>query len=308
MRLDFKALWVDDQPDGIMSYIERLDRGIRKEGFRFDPTVVQSVANAKAALADGVFKDNIDLVLVDYTLGGGPHGNVALREIRQQLPYRELIFYSADAAMNLRQRAHEEGVQGVYCAHREELVDTALGVFETLIKKALDIDHSRGIVMGATSDIDYLVHDVLLALHQKLDRKTQAEIRADIDGRIDKKLADVSKTVGAAKDLKTLDELFELRDLITAYDKLRILNGALEKAGVKQKDIRDKVTAYMQKIVPDRNLLGHVSVSINEAGEKVLRSRAGKELTEARLKELRVELLDHRENFHAVAGMFDVKR
>ena len=44
--------------------------------------------------------------------------------------------------------ASEAGIEGIYCAERENLPDEVIGVFESLIKKVLDLDHTRGIVMG----------------------------------------------------------------------------------------------------------------------------------------------------------------
>ena len=63
-----------------------------------------------------------------------------------------LLAYSANNdAKELRKLAFEANLEGVYCASRVELVDEVLGVFDSLVKKVLDLDHTRGIVMGATS-------------------------------------------------------------------------------------------------------------------------------------------------------------
>lgn len=306
MRLDFNALWIDDLPQSIQSVSERIALGMRKEGFLFKPTIVPSLAEAKPRLADGVFADDIDLVLIDFTLGTGPHGNVALREVRSQLPFREIVFYSANAALDLKKRAFDEDVQGIYCAHRDELVDTVIGVFETLIKKVLDVDHTRGIVMGATSDIDHLINDVLLGMHDKLEEKAKAVLREGIGQRIDKKIAELQRRASAAKSAAELAEAFEAYDIITSFDKLRILVDLL-KDGKHDDGVRKKVTVYMEKVVPDRTLLAHVAVTVDESGKRVLRGRKGKELTEQRLRALRSELLEHRENFHALAALLGIK-
>jgi hypothetical protein len=306
MRLDLNALWIDDVPNSIRSLSDRIALGMRKEGFLFRPTIVPSLAEARPHLADGVFADNIDLVLIDFTLGGGPHGNVALREVRSQLPFREIVFYSANAAFDLKKQAFDEDVQGIYCAHRDELVDTVIGVFETLIKKVLDVDHARGIVMGATSDIDHLINDVLLGMHVKLDDTAKAALHEGISKRIDKKVAQLTERASAAKAAAELSEAFEAYDIITSFDKLRMLVDLL-KDGKHDEEARKKVTIYMEKVVPDRTLLAHVAVTVDESGKRVLRGRKGKELTEQRLRELRSELLEHRENFHALAALLGIK-
>ena len=43
-----------------------------------------------------------------------------------------------------------------------------MGVFDFLVKKVLDLDHTRGIVMGATSDIDFIVNECLVMI-EKID-------------------------------------------------------------------------------------------------------------------------------------------
>lgn len=307
MRLDFNALWVDDQPSTIKSYADRLSMSMKRDGFELKVTSATSVKEAVAHVSGSVFGDLFDLVLVDYDLGQGPTGDIALRDIRNLLNFKELIFYSANSAGRLKRLAFDQNVEGVFCTSRNDLVQTALGVFEALIKKVLDVDHSRGIVLGATSDIDHIVHDALLCVHDKLDGTKKGEMLGLIHGKIDEKLSAMAKRATDAKTGGTMGDALELYDLVTAFDKLRLLMDVLDKANPEEKDIRTKIGRYTADVVPKRNILGHVQMVMTKSG-RVLRSRDGKkELSESDLRDLRRELIEHRDNFHELADILGIK-
>lgn len=168
MRMDFNILWVENQQDLVEAQKDRLERLVRKEGFRLRVEFVKSVDEAVANLSEDVYTDHVDLVLMDYDLGAGKTGAEGLVEVRHLIPYRDVIFYSSQAN-ELLKMVLQKGVEGVFCSTRDELPDRCFGVFEALIKKVVDIDHSRGIVMGTTSDIDHFVMDALIASFDRCD-------------------------------------------------------------------------------------------------------------------------------------------
>lgn len=298
MRLDFNILWIDDQPAAIQSSVQRLERRMKEEGFQLQPTVVTSVTEAMTRLRGDVFADNIDLVLVDFDLGQGTSGDVGLREIRGRVEYKEIIFYSSKPTADLKELAHRQSVEGVYCSSRDDLIETAIGVFETLIKKVLDLDHTRGIVMGATSDIEHLVHDVLLDFHRSQDDEGKGRIRTAALERIQEKLTRFTEAAEQAKNEQAIERIFELYDLLTAADKLRMLIHELKsRADEGVKPARTLLSTYYSNIIPSRTLLAHVRMHINQDGTRVLRARDGRELTQEQLRTLRRELIAHRVNF-----------
>jgi hypothetical protein len=119
----------------------------------------------------------VDLVLVDWDLGSNLHGEDAIEAIRDQVRYKDVVFYSAQRAPDeLRRAAFEKELEGVYCASREQLVEEVMGVFESLVKKVLDLDHTRGIVMGATSEIDQMVSECLSTIYAMADEPAKKEL------------------------------------------------------------------------------------------------------------------------------------
>lgn len=307
MRLDFNVLWIDDQPAAIRSYRTAIKRRLAKEGFNFAPTNEKTIDKALGHLSDNVFLDEVDLVLVDYDLGKGPTGDTALKKIRRSLPYKEIVFYSAKTSADLKKLAFEQDVQGLYCASREDLVDTIVGVFETLVKKVLDIDHMRGIVMGATSDIDAIVQDCLQAMHDSSDEDGQETMLSIALERVAKSAKHSKKTHKEALSSDNFSSLVEGRAL-TAFNKLIILIKTLDGEQYKEfKGQQKSIQEYLDKTLPLRNKLGHVQL-VADNGTRIFQGRDGKKISVDDMKELRCALLDHRDAFLSlVAKLSPVK-
>lgn len=301
MRLDFNVLWVDDQPDRVGSQITAITKRMQEEGFQFVPTLCQSVDEVKKAIAEDVFTDEVDLILVDWDLGNGVVGQDAIAEIRATVQYKDVVFYSAQTAPDaLRRAAFEKGVEGIYCANREQLVDEVLGVFDSLVKKVLDLDHARGIVMGATSDIDHMVNQCLLIAHEKLDQAGKDKLLKDGLSYIQERIAELVETAKKLEAATTLAEFFEAHMILTAYDRLRLLGGVLKGAAFSaHKGYRPHIVAYQQKVVPGRNILGHM-VLVPKGKPTAITDSTGKTMSLDETRELRKLILELRLQFKSL--------
>jgi hypothetical protein len=298
VRLDFNVLWVDDQPDHVDAQIRRIKLQMEAEGFEFNATLSRSMDEVREKIGESVFADEIDLILVDWDLGGQVQGQDVIAAIRDAVPYKDVVFYSARKPVDeLRQLAFEKGVEGIYCASREELVDEVLGVFESLVKKVLDLDHTRGIVMGATSDIDYMVNQCLGEIQSQSDEDGRATLLKQALRYIDKRVEDLNETAAKLKDVTSLSELFEAHMILTSNDRLRLLASAF-KAEILQphKGFRQAVVDYQQKVVPKRNDLGHV-VLVPDGKILTLTDSKGKVMSLKETRELRRLILALRGDF-----------
>jgi hypothetical protein len=224
MRLDFNVLWVDDQPERVDAQITAIKRLMAKEGFEFRAKVCTSVKEIQSAISDNLFTDEIDLILVDWDLGSGVVGQDAIVEIRHAAQYKDVVFYSAQTTpKELRKAAFERELEGIYCASREQLIDEVMGVFESLVKKVLDLDHTRGIVMGGTSDIDNLVNQCLrFTVNKHLDDAGKATFFKDALDLVKDQMKELSKQAKALEKATTLDEFFKAHRILTSNDRLRI--------------------------------------------------------------------------------------
>ena len=293
MRLDFNVLWVEDNQTNVQAQKDRIENQIRRKGFRLCVKFASSVDQASSFLKDDIYGDHIDLILMDYDLGPGKKGDDGLVEVRSLFPYKDIIFYSANSTANLLQKVTNKNIQGIYNAHRGELPDTVIGVFENLVRKVLDIDHSRGIVMGATSDIDQMINELLCKHFEACDAGQQANSIVEICNRLDKKKADLDKNYNALMQITHVNELFEHHAVYTSDDRLRLLVKVMNLLSVHKKSIPE-FEDYRKNVTPKRNALAHVRVESKGFSRK-LYDQKGKELSSEDMNELRRKLLSFQE-------------
>src|SRR5579872_7246873 len=111
MRLDFNVLWVEDQPNLVAASVTALQRSMAEEGFELRHTFCTDVDGVTAYLADDVFRDEVDLILVDWDLGAGLKGEAVISQVRETIPYKDIVFYSAHPNVRdeLRQASFNAG-------------------------------------------------------------------------------------------------------------------------------------------------------------------------------------------------------
>lgn len=299
MRLDFNVLWVDDQPKAVNSQITRIKLLMAEEGFNFNPTQCRSIEEVESLIAGDVFQDEVDLILVDWDLGGGVHGQDVIERIRQVAQYKDIVFYSARTrSADLRKLVYERELEGIYCATREDLVAEVVGVFESLVKKVLDLDHTRGIVMGATSDIDHMIYACLVNIEAKLDEAGKKTLIDEAKRRLRDRVKDITKQsdkLGSATDMETI---LGAHMIFGANDRLRLLRRTLESDATHARSV-DTIRSYMDHVVPDRNKLGHM-VLAPEGRPQAVVNLEGKQINLDDMRTLRKTILSLREDFRAL--------
>ena len=163
MNLSFSVLVVDDQPDAIAQAVESLREHLDEWGFALSTQEV--VPSSRDELRSQVVDAGreYDLVIVDYRLGlDGRDGAVVAQELRHGiLPYTEMVFYSSDSSANLLRTLAEKEVEGVFVATRDHLDEKLRGVADIIIRKAIDLDHMRGIAMAAVADLEMMMKGAL---------------------------------------------------------------------------------------------------------------------------------------------------
>ena len=301
MRLDFNVLWLEDQPDRVAAQVKPIARRMEEDGFEFRPRFCRTMDEVRASIADHVFKDEIDLILVDWDLGGGLEGQQAIAEIRETIQYKDVIFYSANTnPAQLRELVFKEGQEGVYCATRDDLVNEIVGVFQSLVKKVPDLDHMRGIVMGATSDIDFTVNECLVVIHQRYDDTRRAAVVAEALKAIDDRVATIAKKIEGLRENATLDALIADHFVFNANDRLRMLSRALKTDLFKGlAEARPGVTKYLQEVVPERNDLAH-KVFLPEGKPVAVADSHGEQISLDQLRDLRRTILALRADFRGL--------
>ncbi len=293
MRLDFNVLWVEDNRDRVLSQKDAIERGIRREGFRLRVEFAESVDAATGYLSTDIYGDHVDLILMDFDLGPGKKGDEGLSAVRDIFPYKDIVFYSGMSTAELIGKASAQNVQGIFVANRDALPDVVEGVFENLVKKVLDIDHSRGIVMGATSDIDKVILDALSKVFDSCNEEQKNLAIHTIQTRLDEKCEAFEKSVEAIKSVRHVTELVEHHGIYTSDDRFRLLQKLMKQLEI-HKDRGAYFDEYRTTVMPRRNDLAHIRVERNGFSRKFY-DRKGVELTAEDMRALRVALLQFQE-------------
>ena len=312
MRLDFNVLWIDDYPGLVAQYQERLARRMAALGFELNVVPVTSLAAVEGIVSEHVHDDDIDLVLVDFDLGEPNHqgGEEAAEIVRENLKFKDIIFYSAGDIERLRGLAFEKKIDGIYFSTRTDLVDDTYEVVEALVKKVLDISHMRGIVMAATSDVDHMVERSFLAVVNSLKPDEQETLVDDIFRQIDGFRKVTDERIEKLREQKDLMTLINMKGVLSAGLRLQFLEQLLA-AWENDAEHAAKLALlkkYRNEIPGERNKLGHVKIVTKEDGSKVFLGREGVEITFEMMSSLRCSLLEHRKNFteiQLVLGVVD---
>lgn len=295
MRLDFNILWVEDNQKNVHAQRDRIGFLIRNEGFRLNVEFAASVNEAKEYLGSDIYGDHIDLILMDYDLGAGQKGDEGLVAVREIFPYKDIIFYSGTEPSKLNKLIADREVQGVFASHRDSLPDVVEGVFENLVKKVLDIDHSRGIVMGATSDIDQVVNTLLLESFERGGEDFKEASIQSILGRVKEKSTDIEGMINKLTAIKHMEELFSYHSLYTSDDRIRLLKKLFSKFRLCENHLQN-MDEYRNDVMPRRNDLAHITVT-TDGFSRILKDRKGEVITSEHMKELRVRILHFQEQF-----------
>lgn len=305
MRLDFTILWIDDQPQHIRSFEEGLRNSLDDLGFKLTVIPVASLDAVDATVSEHVHDDAIDLVLVDYDLTGkGTGGEEALLQVRKKLPFKDLIFYSGTDVQKLREIAFKVGVDGIYFSSRPGLVGNATKAIQKLLSKVMDLDHMRGVVMSASSDIDFVVERSLLKMHDTLEDAEKVTLHAEIVAELREKLKKWNEDLEKVASKGDFASLMKKKHIFTASDRLSSLMKRLASWDAEHDETRSKVDSYINGVVQQRNKLAHAM--LKRQGGKLQMVGMEQNWTAEEMTALRRELINHRDNFMLIAVLLDV--
>lgn len=307
MKLDYKILWFDDQPDSATGMQQGIATRLTRLGFQLNVEWHKEIKDSGAFLGGLQKRNDIDLILMDWNMGlNAENGAVLAKKLRNKT-YTEIVFYSSAAPSELRKAIYEQDIDGVYCIRRETLVQEVMHVIKTTVKKVLDLNHIRGLVMGTVSEFDAQIEEILCLLAQRMNDKDclSAHIKQSI------LIANESSSAQIAK----LGKKTEIAELIEhraygAFLKYKTLCAFLEKRSDDRSivDLNEKLKNYHKEVIEPRNALAHAKAT--EVNGKVTFKGRDLEFDEEKLLDLRLNLLAQGDNLADIkktieAGVFD---
>jgi len=102
--------------------------------------------------------NEIDLIVVDYNLGGDEeHGEAFVEKIRQHDCWTEVVFYSAAQSSELWDAVRSRELEGVFITNHHGVSAKVEKVAYQAVRKVLDLNMMRGMVMAEVGDLDLLL-------------------------------------------------------------------------------------------------------------------------------------------------------
>ena len=262
MNLTYKILWFEDQTDFVDAYIPDLENYIENFGLKF----IKPSIETDSSKTDTINYEEYDLILLDYKLSDGDKGDIIIGKIRELNIYTEIVFYSSSQIDELRQSIQKNELDGVYCVSRAEaaFLPKVKDIIKQTLRKVLDLNALRGIVMATVSDFDMKMIEIIKEYQKYLgDEKYNNFLQ-----KRRKKLFDSLESKKKAIDEVKLVDFLEERDFDTSHKWRAILTIV--------KDIipalYNLTNEFKTEIIDIRNPLAHVTEveAPNENGKKHL--------------------------------------
>jgi len=248
MKLQYKILWFDDSEELFDSLdLDYLKQKIHAWGFVPDICLVNS---PEEFLQKSPF-DDFDLLVIDYNLEGYGHGEDFIAQVREQEVLTEIIFYSSGATSELWNAVHKKQLEGIYVANKQTILERILKVGQQALRKVLDLENMRGIVMAEVGDLDLQLSNILSVAITGIDESKQKDIFNRFYAASTKHHDTHRVSLDKFNESPTIESLLSLCD----SDKRWQNYGRLRKH---HELLKNKVLGdYVEDILRPRNFLAH---------------------------------------------------
>jgi CheY-like chemotaxis protein len=240
-------MWFEDEKDFVDGYIPDIQDYVEGFGLKFiQPHIEKDNSNS-----DRIDFSEYDLILMDYKLSDGDKGDVIINKIRGLDIYTEIVFYSASEMKELRAAIHDEELDGVYCANRGEgFLPKVKDIIRLTLKKFLDLNAMRGIVMAVVSDFDEKMLNIISAYVKTINKN---EANAFLLKRKNKLLSSLDSKRKKI-DNEQLDTFYSNWDFDATHKWRTVLS--IVKSVIPE--LAGKTEKYECEIIKNRNNLAHV--------------------------------------------------
>lgn len=259
MKLTYDILWFEDQFEAIGPSVARLEGFVRDEGLV--PVIEKRSGISEIEiyeLADKLDRNNpYDLVIFDFDMGDESLNGIDIAKVLRTNIYTDMVFYSGKKPDEVSELVYKNGIQGVYIAHKLNLIDDVEPLIQDQIKKISSLNGARGLMMSESSQIDIDLRNKIISVVNLLEEEPLSKLDRDIRSRLSIKLNNREDQV------KELD----IRDIISST--MIMDNDTLRKTC---KDIFTSSTIFneggkYQITQQERNFLAHNPHEILDNGD-----------------------------------------
>ena len=300
MQLHYNIIWIDDEIDKLQEAgdVNQISDFLSSLGFNPFILTLKDGKNIEQSFD----KYKFDLIISDYNIEEGHHGDSIIKEIRNRRIFVEVLFYTSQTNL----QAIAEKLLGYdrisFHIGRRGLTEKIEGLIKLSVSKLLELNATRGLVTDETSELDVIIEDLVINLvydKLKLENKDIEEI---INFYVDdflKKSPDFFmkryKEIGFKKQFHTIE----------ASRKWRIFRALLKKIDSQNvKEFLELNKTYFNEVIDIRNKFAHAK-TIEKDGKLYLAGfgpdEAPFEFDEAHCIEIRKNLIKHRENLNKLS-------
>jgi hypothetical protein len=188
MKINYKIVWLDDQPDSMKKYITEI-KSILEDNF-FIPKVQEPYISYEdfhrsfdISTSDDVYGEvfnDCDLLLIDYNIAETHEnelktGATLIKQLRAKGIYTETVFYS-NAMEEYRKNTNKDELDNVIYADKSELINKVESIIKKSVVQSMIISNLRGYLMDCTSDFDFICRIVSEHYFKQLKADEQLEI------------------------------------------------------------------------------------------------------------------------------------
>lgn len=167
MKLKYKLLWIENDIDWLESVEDDIKSMIEENAFVYDRYNFTQEE-------EGLDYNAYDLILMDLNLDSQPTGDQLIKKIRDNGIYTDVVFYSSGGLDNIKQKARDLNLEGVYFSGRNnvQFVEKVRKIVETTIRKVQDLNNLRGLVMAEVSELDAIMEQIVVKYFNSPERMT----------------------------------------------------------------------------------------------------------------------------------------
>jgi hypothetical protein len=249
LNLKYTVLWFDDRRDYLDSINqEGIEEMIREWGF--EPRLILE-DNPADFIAHHPF-DKIDLIIVDYNLGENePHGEKFIGDIRAQSVLTEVIFYSANPASELWDAIRAQQLEGIFVSSKEGVVAKLESVALQSLRKVLDLNNMRGLIMAEIGDLDQQIDSLLIKGYGGIDPDQQKRLFGKFGEACSNQSVSNHELIEKFKATPSVEGMIALCDSAKRWNSVQRLHRVENR--IKGVDLGD----YIEEVLFPRNCLAH---------------------------------------------------
>jgi hypothetical protein len=285
------VLWFDDNPEFFSSLdLDDLEAEIRSWGFV--PNIIQ-VTTPDGFNQHSPF-EKFDIIVVDYNLEEYGEGQDFIERLRAHQVFTEVIFYSSGNASVLWDAIRDKKLEGVFVDTKPTIQSKIIKVGQQAVRKVLDLENMRGIVMAEVGELDRILDEIFVAGMESLSQSERDAIFSKFYENAEKQVQEKTEALLGWGKNRTVEDMLCFCDSDKRWQNYRRLSKRNSRVTKSDWD-------YPDEVLRPRNFLAHGKPKPHpEGGYTFSFNNKDYLFDESESRDLRQRILKYKEFFSEV--------